>query len=693
MSYIQPNLQPVPASFNDGFSYYETIAKMMHELNQLIDSVNEANVTLEDVEAKKLSILAYMDDIKNKRLLDEKGDFKGSWFGIKKPMYAEPGIAGVVDQNTTDIETLINQMLTKVGSTNIKSVRQNVDSFEYSTDNVHWLEVKGDGYSSALNVKNYGAMGDAVIDADYKLVSGTNDYLAFKSALADAILNKKNLFIPQGTYYISGADLLKIVSDKELRLHIYGEEQKTVLVSDTGIFSLSSVKTPPSSTDYNERIRQVTFSNLIMKGIPCSLGYKQGTAVKLYGFGYINFNNVEMWNFANGLVAEDGSELIMHNGVIAGNGIGLKLEKTNVDMANCSFYDTKIFNNLTDDIIAIASREINFYSCVIVNNTGGTKLMSKVIGGQEVACEIINFVSCDIENYDNGVNSRGIEITGSYQTNFTHCIFAIPVRNKVTIDFDKAKVNFTGCLMAFPFEGAIVIKKQNAMVNMFGCETGSFNIQTTDYAWRNCNLFDNRNLLNINADMEKGVPYPFAISNLYTIDKVNKVTGVSSIKFAGATADPKYIELDVRGCIVEFIDVIWKSNDPVVSNCVHIFYEDGSEQMAYQGNNEYPAQTFSNGFKRTLINMNDGRYNTKKIARVMLSIGNTTQDWWIDSVRIIGQGVKRDKMYTDAKPTVGIWKKYDVVHQIVPANGVPMGWTCVADGEPGTWVSNGSYTV
>jgi hypothetical protein len=689
--YINQNLQPIPATYNDGFSYYETISKMMNELNQMIDSVNTANVTFEDIEAKKLSIIDYMNDIKNKRLLNETGDFTGSWFGIKKPMYADPGIAGVVDKNNTDIEALVNEMLTKVSSPNIKSIRQNVDSFEYSIDNTHWLEVKGTGVESALNVKNYGAKGDAIINDSYQLVSGTNDFQAFKDALGDAILNGRNLFIPQGIYYISSSDLLKIVSDKELRLHIYGEEQKTVLVSDTGIFSLSSVLTPPSNTEYTQRIRQVTFSNLIMKGIPQTNGTKQGTAIKIYGFGYINFNNVEMWNFAKGLEAIDGSELIMHNGVIAGNGIGLSLEKTDVDMANCSFYDTKIFNNDIDDIIAKSAREINFYSCVIVNNTGGTKLISKTIGGQTVACEIVNFVSCDIENYDNGVNSRGIEITGCHKTNFNNCLFAMPVPNKVTIDYEQAVVNFDGCLMAFPMYNAIAIKKETARINFYGCETGSFNMLTSGYAWRNCNLFDNTRLLNINADMEKGVTYPFAVSNLYTIDKVNKVTGTSSIKFEGATADPKYIELDLKGCIVEFIDVIWKSNDPVVSNCVHIFYEDGSELMAYSSNNEYPVQTFSNGFKRTLICMNDGRYNTKKIARITLSIGNTTQDWWIDSVRIIGQGDKRNKMYMNAKPDKGTWKKGDVVYQLNPSSGVSMGWTCSADGEPGSWVSNGNF--
>ena len=46
-------------------------------------------------------------------------------------------------------------------------------------------------------------------------------------------------------------------------------------------------------------------------------------------------------------------------------------------------------------------------------------------------------------------------------------------------------------------------------------------------------------------------------------------------------------------------------------------------------------------------------------------------------------------LYATAIPTIGTWKRGDVLWNETPAAGSPLGWVCVADGTPGTWASMG----
>lgn len=92
---IPYNVTPIPSTFNEGLSYYETVSKLIYIVNQMIDYINTGTlptpkgfVTKEDLEKlleMKLSLENYLDDIKNKRKLDENGNFTGTWFGITDP--------------------------------------------------------------------------------------------------------------------------------------------------------------------------------------------------------------------------------------------------------------------------------------------------------------------------------------------------------------------------------------------------------------------------------------------------------------------------------------------------------------------------------------------------------------------------------------------------------------------------------
>lgn len=48
--------------------------------------------------------------------------------------------------------------------------------------------------------------------------------------------------------------------------------------------------------------------------------------------------------------------------------------------------------------------------------------------------------------------------------------------------------------------------------------------------------------------------------------------------------------------------------------------------------------------------------------------------------------------YGAAKPTNGTWKKGDIIYKTTVANNDPIGWLCVTDGTPGTWIPLATYT-
>lgn len=92
-------------------------------------------------------------DITNKRKLDENGNFTGSWFGFKNPVASEPGIQAQVNANTEQLEQTVK---------------------------------KGE---IVINVKDYGAVGDGVVD----------DTSAIMSAIA-AANEGSTIIIPSGSY-------------------------------------------------------------------------------------------------------------------------------------------------------------------------------------------------------------------------------------------------------------------------------------------------------------------------------------------------------------------------------------------------------------------------------------------------------------------------------------------------------------
>lgn len=80
------------------------------EINKFIAAYNNSVDAIES----KLDKVDYIDDINNNRLIDENGNFTGSWFGIKEPKLADPGIVDYVEKNSEKIVEVENTLTDKI---------------------------------------------------------------------------------------------------------------------------------------------------------------------------------------------------------------------------------------------------------------------------------------------------------------------------------------------------------------------------------------------------------------------------------------------------------------------------------------------------------------------------------------------------------------------------------------------------
>ena len=78
------NAQPIPSIYNEGYSQFETLSKLIYQVNQFITALNNAS---DEIEARVTK-----DELTNVRKLDETGNFTGTLNGL--PMsFTEQGMA------------------------------------------------------------------------------------------------------------------------------------------------------------------------------------------------------------------------------------------------------------------------------------------------------------------------------------------------------------------------------------------------------------------------------------------------------------------------------------------------------------------------------------------------------------------------------------------------------------------------
>jgi hypothetical protein len=104
------NPQPIPSSFNEGFSQYETIKYMIGLTNQLINNQNLGADEIEDLKRKKVALEYYLDDLKNKRKLDENGNFTGTWQGFK-PSQVDVAISSIIEKHNSQFNSMFVNVL------------------------------------------------------------------------------------------------------------------------------------------------------------------------------------------------------------------------------------------------------------------------------------------------------------------------------------------------------------------------------------------------------------------------------------------------------------------------------------------------------------------------------------------------------------------------------------------------------
>ena len=97
-----------PALYDDeSMTVLESEAEVRKRMTEVIDFCNKIGIDVEDLKKKKVT---YEDMYNLYKLFYDKNtntcDYKGSWFGIKRPEYSEPGIQGQVTKNREDIELL-----------------------------------------------------------------------------------------------------------------------------------------------------------------------------------------------------------------------------------------------------------------------------------------------------------------------------------------------------------------------------------------------------------------------------------------------------------------------------------------------------------------------------------------------------------------------------------------------------------
>ena len=133
---------------DEEFTVLEMIYRILSKCDELIKGHNILEELGELLRNEKVS----KEDMKKIYKLFPNGDFIGSWHGIEKPVFSEPGIAGVVDKLETDFRNL-----------------------------------------NIVNVKSFGAKGDGTTD-DTLSIQSANDYCE---------LHNKFLFFPAGVYICS----------------------------------------------------------------------------------------------------------------------------------------------------------------------------------------------------------------------------------------------------------------------------------------------------------------------------------------------------------------------------------------------------------------------------------------------------------------------------------------------------------
>jgi hypothetical protein len=110
-----------------------------------------------------LALYTTITDITNNRKLDDTGNFTGSWFGVSNPALADPGIAGVVEQHTSQLADIvtkqgdINQLNTTDKSSVVNAIKEVKTQTNSKADQASLNVTNGTVTSLQSQVSNIGS--------------------------------------------------------------------------------------------------------------------------------------------------------------------------------------------------------------------------------------------------------------------------------------------------------------------------------------------------------------------------------------------------------------------------------------------------------------------------------------------------------------------------------------------------------
>ena len=560
-----------------------------------------------------------------------------------------------------DIGSTLNEML-KIFEENGYTIQPNTDQEE---DEI----IPAVGYSNdKLNIISF---------ANEQGIDTSEDWAnAFIQAIQYCILNKRALYIPNGTYNINKE--IVIESNEELGLVIEGESKSNVHLKFKG--DSIEFKNIENTIDYQKRIRFINIKNLTIERQDKSERVNKGLRFK--NFGYILLENIRIRDFETGLHLYNGSELDMYNSEIMGNALGIYMtnpiesEKA-YDMANINFYSCRVHNNNASCVMD-NTREVNFNYCALMNYTGGFTLNG--------ITNLINFNGCDFENQEGTsdliINSKGI-------INITNCTMNNPHPNKIQLR-SNCTLNIKGTLIQGNVLKTIVVyNNANPKITNDTQYLGYYFEGTKDFS-----NYTKPNLINIaNREFEKGVPFPFSFSVPYN-SSTGSATGPYSVLVDRQSTTPILFNLNLEKlpCSIRptYVEVI-VSESVGSNNLLMVQFKDGTYKKNFEvgGGDACIGKIAIDGINwLKLAYLLPPHDEANPITVIGLNIPTATNSTlvWINSINVYGEGVL-DRIYADAKPTRGAWKAKEIVYakdnstlaNTADTAGVPIGWYSIRD--------------
>lgn len=241
------------------------------------------------------------------------------------------------------------------------------------------LSARADG---CVNVKDWGAVADLVVDASNNYVSGTDDKAAFQAAIDYAIRLGKDVCVPSGAYYLASGltiDTSFATVETSARPSLRGSSRGTTwLRYGAGSFSALTYMGGTAGAGPH------TYSTI--SGVRLDKTDVQGIGIDLRTAAFLNFDDITVAGFDKGIQGVDVLSTRFRSVSITSNRIGAQFYRGVFSYPNAiTFTDSNIGGNFEIGLLAsnpttltIRGGEIGSNGCNSVERTRGGVV---VLGG------------------------------------------------------------------------------------------------------------------------------------------------------------------------------------------------------------------------------------------------------------------------------------------------------------------------